>query len=149
MRSKYIPKKNKGGQGKGTEKGKIIEVGKDGALLIEQEQFIKALGNEIGFPYIPDRWKCWADMKLYKLKASHCDKCPVENFRTLIELPESLVSLIFSNTAGKIDYTTGDKETIASAFGLCSTMKENTAGKFVEKQDIKIEEIGQELMAAG
>jgi len=134
LRSEHIHRKTKGeGQGKGIEKTKNIEITPDGKLTLDQKDFIVALGKEIGFPFKPENWKCWDNMRLHKFKPNTCPKAPAGNYNKLLQNPETLISLIFSNTQGKIDYTSSDVVTISNAFGIIKDKPQVITQVFGEK----------------
>ena len=124
LRGQYVQNKAKG-QGKGIEKTKTIAVSDDGILEIPQQQFIEAFGNEVGFPYLKTQWQCWNNMEGYNFDSNTFDEKPVANFRKLMDNNKNeLISLIFSNTQSKIDYTTASENIINDAFG-CGMQSES------------------------
>ena len=120
LRKEQVPTKGIG-QGKGIEKGKKMKVNEDKTFTLPQQPFIKELGNEVGFKYISKQWDCFENMKLVEFVSATIENGMVKrsdrrnkekllaggavsNFNRLIK-DNDLVSLIFSNSAGKIDYT--------------------------------------------
>jgi|APSaa5957512576_1039674.scaffolds.fasta_scaffold06186_3 hypothetical protein len=123
MRRQCIPNKSNG-QGKGTEKIKVIET-QNNLLSFPQAKFIQEIGKQLGWFYVEDQWNCLANMELFKFDSdTFSQDTPrepgfgsVKKFNELKSNPETLISAIISDTTGKISYTYSNEETIAAAFG--------------------------------
>jgi hypothetical protein len=99
-RKQLVPAKSSG-QGRGIEKNKL-NVGPNGEFNFVQEDFIKYIGDNIGFPYA-EKWFTNKVKKHTFIKQSS-DKKTLATYKQLIERKD-LMSLIFSDTTGKIDFT--------------------------------------------
>jgi hypothetical protein len=95
------------GQGKGTEKIKrLVNSFNQSTKQFDPKQldFIKAIGEEIGYTYTSKKWDCCNDMNLYNFN-SYEKKSTAKKFFSDTTNSDTTLSFIYSNSGGKLNYT--------------------------------------------